>query len=101
MTARIQKKIGKARAREILPSLIETVASGAGAVAITDYGKVAAVLLSEREYEWLCACARKNAQPKRDPHGFFALSDDLALEEASRAIAADYEKSINKTASEL
>lgn len=101
MATRIQMRIGKAQAREEFSTLIETVANGAGAIEITDYGKVAAVLLSEKEYEWLCACAKKSAQPRRDPRGFFVLSDDLALEEASRQIAKDFENSIKKTASEL
>ena len=101
MTAEIRKRIGKAQAREEFSTLIETVASGAGAVEITDYGKVAAVLVSENEYQWLCACARKNAQPKRDPRGFFVLSDDLALEEASREMEEDFENSIKRSASQL
>lgn len=101
MAANIQKRVGKAQAREEFSLLIEAVANGAGAVEITDYGKVAAVLLSEQEYEWLCACAKKNLQPKRDPRGFFVLADENALEEASREIAEDFENSIKKTASEL
>jgi prevent-host-death family protein len=101
MARKIQKRIGKAQAREEFSTLIEAVASGAGAVEITDYGKVAAVILSEKEYEWLHACAKKNGPPLRDPHGCFILSDDLALEEASRGINADFENSIKKTAREL
>jgi prevent-host-death family protein len=101
MVTRIQKRVGKAQAREEFSSLIEAVASGAGAVQITDYGKVAAVLLSEKEYEWLCACAKNNAVPKRNPRGIFVLSDDSALEQASKEISEEFENSLKKTASEL
>jgi antitoxin (DNA-binding transcriptional repressor) of toxin-antitoxin stability system len=101
MAKRIHKRIGKAQAREEFSALIETVASGAGAVEITDYGKVAAVLLSENEYQWLCACAKKNGEPQRDPRGFFVLSDERALEQASREVAVDFDKSIRKTGQEL
>ncbi len=41
----------------------------------------------------------KHDPPRRNPRGFFILSDDLALEEASREVAADFEDSIKKTAS--
>jgi prevent-host-death family protein len=101
MGTKVQKRMGKAQAREEFSTLIEAVASGGGPVEITDYGKVAAVLISEKEYEWLCACAKINAQPKRDPRGFFVLSDDRALEDASREIEADFEQSIQKSASQL
>ncbi|HEY9753978.1 MAG TPA: type II toxin-antitoxin system prevent-host-death family antitoxin [Oculatellaceae cyanobacterium] len=101
MLARIKKQIGKAQARDEFSTLIEAVNSGAGAVKITDYGKVAAVLLSEKEYEWLCACARKNETPKRDPRGLIVLRDDQALEDASRQVVSDFETSISRTASEL
>ncbi len=100
-STRIQKRIGKAQARDELSTLIEAVNSGAGAVEITDYGKVAAVLLSEKEYEWLCACAKKNATPRREARGIIVLSDDTALEDAAKQLAADFDASINKTASEL
>lgn len=101
MAAKNQKRIGKAQAREEFSTLIKAVAEGCGAVEITDYGKVAAVLLSEKEYEWLCACAKRNVEPLRDPRGFFILSNDLALEEASREISADFDNSIKRTASQL
>lgn len=103
MALEIKKKVGKAKAREEFSALVEAVAGGAGAIGITDYGKVAAVLLSEKEYEWLCACAQKGLQPKRNPRGFFILSDgaDLALEQASKELAEEFEESIQKTASTL
>ncbi len=101
MATNIHKRVGKAQAREEFSTLIESVASGAGAVEITDYGKVAAVLLSEKEYEWLQACAKKSTQPKRSPRGLIILADDKALEDASKQLAADYESSIDKTVSGL
>ena len=101
MEQKIQKRVGKAQAREEFSSLIESVASGAGPVEITDYGKVAAILLSEREYEWLCTCARKSTRPKRDPRGFFVLKDEDALESASKKIRKDFDSSIAKTAESL
>lgn len=101
MDYKIHKRVGKAQAREEFSTLIEAVASGSGAVQITDYGKVTAVLLSEKEYQWLLACAKNNTQPKRSPRGLIILTDDDALEDASKQLAADYEKSRAKTASEL
>jgi prevent-host-death family protein len=101
MASKIQKRVGKAQAREEFSTLVEAVASGAGPVEITDYGKVAAVLLSEKEYEWLCACARKSSQPKRSARGLVVLMDDSALKEAGKALAADFDNSITRTASQL
>ncbi len=98
---RIQKRVGKAQARDELSALIEAVNTGAGPVEITDYGKVSAVLLSEKEYEWLCACAKKSAIPKKDACGIISLSDDSALGNAAKQLAADFDASIAKTASEL
>lgn len=99
--SKIQKRIGKAQARDELSTLIEAVSTGAGPIEITDYGKVAAVLLSEKEYEWLCACAKKNAPPKRNARGILVLNDESALEKASKQLAADFDASIAKTAMEL
>lgn len=101
MADKIQKRIGKAQAREEFPALVESVASGAGAVEITDYGKVAAVLLSEKEYEWLCACAKKNGAPKKQARGIMVISDNLDLEALSKELSTDFNRSINRTASEL
>lgn len=99
--SKIQKRIGKAQARDELSTLIEAVSTGAGPIEITDYGKVAAILLSEKEYEWLCACAKKNAPPKRNARGILVLNDESALENASKQLAADFDASIAKTAMEL
>ncbi len=96
---RISKSMGKAQAREMFSTLIESVASGAGAVEITDYGKVKAVLISENEYRWLKAAAEKRPVPKLSPRGLISIDGDL--ESLSKEIAADFEASIKKTASEL
>lgn len=101
MANKIQKRIGKAQAREELSALIDAVNSGAGAVEITDYGKVSAVLLSEKEYNWLCACAERNASPKREARGIIVLSDDKALENSAGQLATDFDASLNKSATEL
>lgn len=101
MAARNVRRIGKAQAREEFSSLIEAVTQGGGAIEITDYGKVAAVLLSEKEYQWLCSCASRSSLPQRDARGFFVLEGDKSLEEASQAIAEDFDNSIRKTESEL
>ncbi len=99
--SKIQKRVGKAQARDELSSLIEAVNKGKGPVEITDYGKVAAVLLSEKEYAWLCACANKSTPLKREARGIIVLDDDQALEDASKDLAAEFDASIAKTASEL
>lgn len=98
---KIQKRVGKAQARDELSALIEAVSTGAGPVEITDCGKVVAVLVSEKEYEWLCACVQNAAIPKRDACGVISLSDDNALGNAARQLVADFDASIAKTASEM
>ena len=96
---RISKSMGKAEARELFSPLVEAVSSGAGAVEITDYGKVKAVLISENEYRWLKAAAEKNTTAKRRAWGLLKFDEDL--ESLSKQVAADFEASIKKTASEL
>ena len=43
----------------------------------------------------------QNSADKTAPRGFFVLADDLDLEEIRKEIAADFEKSLVKTAREL
>lgn len=93
-STKIQKRIGKAQARDEFATLIEAINTGDGAVEINDYGKVAAVLLSVKEYEWLCACAKRNATPKRGARDLIVLSDDSDLEDPAKRLAADIEASI-------
>ncbi|HEY9678443.1 MAG TPA: type II toxin-antitoxin system prevent-host-death family antitoxin [Drouetiella sp.] len=101
MSNKVQKRVGKAQARDELSTLIDAVNSGAGAIEITDYGKVTAVLLSEKQYEWLCACAKKHAHPKREARGVVLIADENALDDAAKVVASDIEESIRKTASLL
>ena len=100
-TGKFQKRLGKAQARAELSNLIEAVNAGSGSVEITDYGKVAAVLISQKEYEWLCACAKKNALPRKDAYGIITLSDENALDDAAKQLSADFASSLAKTSSEL
>lgn len=100
-SSKIQKRVGKAQARDELSTLIDAVNSGAGAIEITDYGKVAAVLVSEKEFAWLSACAKRNLSPKREARELMSLSDDDALEDATREIFADFDTSLSKSASQL
>lgn len=97
---RIQKRVSKAHAREQFPELMESVANGMGAIEITDGGKVAAVILSKPEYDWLCACTR-NAKPKRSPRGLMIFSDSAALDDASEKVRAEFEDSIKRLANEI
>lgn len=94
--AKVPKRVGKAQAREEFSSLIEAVANGAGAVEITDYGRVAAVLVSDEEYKWLCSCANNATQPKRKARGVVTLADDNALADADKQLKADFESSLKK-----
>lgn len=96
-----QKRVEETRAREELSALIEAINTGGGAVEITDNDRVAAVLLSGKDYEWLCACSKKVGAPKRDARGIISLCDDSAMNTASEELSADFDASILKTASEL
>ncbi|HIA55793.1 MAG TPA: type II toxin-antitoxin system Phd/YefM family antitoxin [Candidatus Melainabacteria bacterium] len=97
MASKIQKRVGKAQAREEFSTLIESVAKGGGAVEITDYGKVSAVLVSEEEYAWLRSCEKRQKRPRREARGFLVLEDDLDLEKENRSVSADFDKSIERT----
>lgn len=93
------RKIGKAQAREQFSPLVESLSKVGGIVEVTDYGKVAAVMLGYKDYLWLLAQAKEPCKPKRQLYGSGELVGDLEL--ASKAVAADFEASLNKTASEL
>jgi prevent-host-death family protein len=101
MMAKVHRRIGKAQARDEFPALVESVSKGGGVIEITDYGKVAAVLLSEKEFQWLWDCAQKVAQPKRDPRGILILADNQALEDAHKDVLSDFEKSLGKSTKKL
>lgn len=96
---KIKSVLGKSEAREQFLPLIDLVASGAGPVEITDYGKVVAVLLSKKDYEWLSAAMQHKPKPKRSLAGSALLLGDL--EEASKQIAAEFEASFERSAREL
>lgn len=98
-TSKEKKRMGKAQAREEFSPLVEAVAAGGGPVEITDYGKVVAVLLSEKEYQWLNVCAQRSKSPKQELCGYLVFDEDL--EELSREVAADFDKSLKKTARRL
>ncbi len=98
---KFQKRVEETQARDELSALIEAINTGAGPVEITDNGRVTAVLLSGKDYEWLCACSEKVGAQKRDARGVIALSDDSAMNTASEELSADFELSTAKTAIEL
>jgi hypothetical protein len=58
-------------------------------------------LLSQKEYEWLCACARKSAVPRRDTRGLITLKNESALDDAAMQITEEFDASVVKTAREL
>lgn len=93
------RKLGKAQAREQFAPLVESLSKVGGVVEVTDYGKVAAVMLSYKDYLWLLAQAKEPCKPKRQLYGSGELLGDLEV--ASKEIAAEFEASLEKTASEL
>ncbi|MFN8657755.1 MAG: hypothetical protein U0105_15555 [Candidatus Obscuribacterales bacterium] len=93
------KKLGKAQAREQFAPLVENLAKNGGIVEVTDYGKVAAVMLGYKDYLWLLAQAKEPFTPKRVLCGSGELVGDL--EEASKQVTDSIFESLAKTASEL
>lgn len=93
------KRLGKAQAREQFAPLVETLATTGGLVEVTDYGRVAAVMLSYKDYLWLVAQANEPFNPKRKLAGSASLMSDL--ETASDQITDSIFDSLKKTAREL
>jgi hypothetical protein len=93
------QKLGKAQAREQFAPLVKKLSTVGGVVEITDYGKVAAVMLSYRDYLWLLAQAKEPFKPKRQLAGSAVLVGDL--EAASQQMTASALESLNKSAREL
>lgn len=93
------KRLGKAQAREQFAPLIEKLSTVGGVVEVTDYGKVAAVMLSYKDYLWLLAQANEPFEKKRQLAGSATLVGDL--DAASKQITDSVLKSITKTAQEL
>jgi hypothetical protein len=93
------KKLGKAQAREQFAPLIETLSAVGGVVEVTDYGKVAAVMMSYRDYLWLLAQANEPFKPKRPLAGSAVLVGDLEI--ANQQITESVLQSLARTAREL
>ena len=93
------KKLGKAQAREQFAPLIERLATAGGIVEVTDYGKVAAVIMSYKDYLWLLAQAQEPFKPTRQLAGSAALVGDL--ERTSQQISNSVLESLTKSANEL
>ncbi len=95
----IIQKLGKAQARQQFSPLVEALATNGGTVEITDYGKVAAVMLGYKDYIFLLAKAGKPLKPKNQLRGSAILVGDL--EEATKDISRLMLESVAKTAAEL
>jgi hypothetical protein len=93
------KKLGKAQAREQFAPIVESLSKGGGVVEVTDYGKVAAVMMSYTDYLWLLAKANEPLSPKRKLAGSAILIGDL--EAASQKISDSIVNSLDKAAGEL
>jgi hypothetical protein len=92
-------KLGKAQAREQFAPLIESLSTHGGVVEVTDYGKVAAVMLGYKDYLWLVAQAGEPFKPKCQLAGSGVLVGDL--EKASSDITESILAAIDKSAREL
>jgi hypothetical protein len=93
------RKLGKAQVREQFAPIVESLSSGGGVVEITDYGKVAAVMLSYKDYLLLVAQAHESFKPKRQLAGSAVLIGEL--EAASEQITDSVSESLKKSAHEL
>ena len=93
------KKLGKAQAREQFAPIIESLSVNEGVVEVTDYGKVAAVMMSHKQYLLLLAMANTPINPRISLCGSATLQGDLEV--ASREISDLVKKSLDKTAEEL
>lgn len=93
------KTLGKAQAREQFAPLVEALSTNGGFVEVTDYGKVAAVMLSHKDFLWLLAQANRTLKPKKQLAGSAVLAEDL--EAASANISNAIFESLAKTTREL
>jgi PHD/YefM family antitoxin component YafN of YafNO toxin-antitoxin module len=84
-------KLGKAQAREQFAPIVESLSVNGGVVEVTDYGKVAAVILNYSDYLKLLSKAQEPLKPKLQLAGSGVLIGDL--EKASRAISRSILKS--------
>jgi len=93
------KKLGKAQAREQFAPLVETLSTVGGVVEVTDYGKVAAVMMSYKDYLWLLAQANEPFKPKRELAGSAVLAGELT--KGSQQIRESIVDSLTRSAREL
>lgn len=92
-------RLGKAEARAKFAPLVESLAVDGGTIEITDYGKIAAVMLGYKDYTLLLAKAQLPLKAKMQLRGSAELVDDF--EEASKEISKLIIDSVNKTAAQL
>jgi PHD/YefM family antitoxin component YafN of YafNO toxin-antitoxin module len=93
------KRFGKAQAREQFAPIVEGLSNNGGIVEVTDYGKVAAVMMSYQDYLWLLAQAKEPFEPKRQLAGSAVLMREL--EAASQQITDSVVESLKKSAHDL
>lgn len=93
------RKLGKAQARQQFAPLVEALASAGGVVEITDYGKVAAVMLGYKDYLWLLAQSGNPFKPKRQLAGSAILAGDL--DKVSKETTESVLDAIDKSAQQL
>lgn len=96
---KIVKKLGKAQVRQQFSPLVETLSTVGGVVEVTDYGKVAAVLLGYKDYLWLIAQSNEPFIPQRQLAGSAVLVEDL--EKASQRISESLTQSLADSAKKL
>lgn len=96
---RINKKLGKSQAREQFAPLVESLSRAGGIVEVTDYGKVAAVMLGYKDYLMLLAQTKEPFKPKRRLAGSAVIVGDL--EEASKKVSEAFSESLTKSVREL
>lgn len=98
-SSKMLKRLGKAQAREQFAPIVESLCKAGGVVEVTDYGKVAAVMLGYRDYLWLLAQAKEPFMPKLQLAGSAVLVGNL--EAASQQITDSVSQSLAKSAHEL
>ena len=92
-------KLGKSRAREQFAPLVKSLAAGGGVVEVTDYGKIAAVMLGYSDYLQLLAKSQEPFKPKHRLAGSAKLVGNL--EKAGREISQSILKSVEESAHKL
>jgi PHD/YefM family antitoxin component YafN of YafNO toxin-antitoxin module len=95
----VKHRLGKAKAREQFAPLVELLATDGGTVEITDYGKVAAVMLGYKDYMRLVSKADIPLRSEQQLRGSASLLGDL--EKATAEITKQVRDSVEKTVREL